>query len=153
MVTRTGGSRRFTGRVVLVTGGGAGIGRACGQRLAAEGARVALADLDAESAQRTAAELDDAHRSTGGHLAVRMDVTDRTSVDAAVTGVVDQTGHLDVLVAVAGGDLPHPDLEHTDDEVWRAMLELNLLGAVRACRAAIPTSAAPVARRSSWSAR
>ena len=127
--------RRFVGCVALVTGGGAGIGRACAHRLVAEGARVAVADVDVESAHRTATELD-AYRTD--HLAVRMDVTDRASVDDAVAAVVAQTGRLDVLVAVAGGDVPHPDVAQTDDDVWRAMLELNLLGTVRACRAVIP---------------
>jgi meso-butanediol dehydrogenase/(S,S)-butanediol dehydrogenase/diacetyl reductase len=126
--------RRFDGRVVLVTGGGAGIGRACARRLAAEGALVAVADVDHESARRTVAELD----GVEGHVAVEMDVTERDSVDAAVARVVARTSALDALVAVAGGDVSHPGVEDTEDDVWRAMLELNLLGAVRACRAAIP---------------
>ena len=127
--------RRFVGSVALVTGGGSGIGRACAHRLAAEGALVAVADLDGGSAERTATEL---NAYGTGHLAVRMDVTDRASVDDGVAAVVGGLGGLDVLVAVAGGDLPHPEVEHTDDDVWRAMLELNLLGTVRACRAVIP---------------
>ncbi len=68
--------------MVLVTGGGAGIGRACAHRLAAEGALVAVGDVDRESAERTVAELDEA----ADHLALHMDVTDRASVDAAVAG-------------------------------------------------------------------
>ena len=134
----TGGCRRFAGSVALVTGGGAGIGQACAHRLAAEGARVAVADVDAPSAETTAGELRDAYGTSENHLAVRMDVTDRTSVDDAVADIVGQTTHLDVVVAVAGGDIPHDDVEHTDDEVWQAMLDLNLLGTVRVCRTAIP---------------
>ena len=128
---------RFRGSVALVTGGGAGIGRAVSHRLAAEGARVAVGDVDHASAQATTAALDDAY-ATEGHVAVRMDVTDPTSVDDAVAHVVGRTGALDVLVAVAGGDLAHDDVEHTDDDVWRALWELNLLGTVRVCRAVIP---------------
>jgi NAD(P)-dependent dehydrogenase (short-subunit alcohol dehydrogenase family) len=133
-----GGCRRFAGRVVLVTGGGSGIGRACAHRLAAEGARVVVADLDRESADRTAAELDAYDGDQDGHLAVWMDVTDRASVDDAVAYLVEHAGRLDGLVAVAGGDVAHPGVDETDDEVWRAMLDLNLVGTVRACRAAIP---------------
>jgi len=125
-------SRRFTGSAVLVTGAGSGIGRACAHRLAAEGARVAVADLDRATAERTAAELGD------DHLAVRMDVTDRGSVDEGVATVAERFGGLDVLVCVAGGDVAHPGVEDTEDEVWRAMIDLNLLGTVRACRAAVP---------------
>ncbi len=136
MVADEVGCRRFAGRVVLVTGGGSGIGRGCAHRLAAEDAVVAVADLDRESADRTVAELDAAYQA--GHLAIGMDVTDRASVDDGIAGVVAKTGRLDGLVAVAGGDVAHPGVEQTDDEVWRAMLDLNLLGTVRACRAAIP---------------
>lgn len=126
------GARRFAGSVALVTGGGTGIGRACAHRLAAEGGRVAVADLDGALAERTAAELGE------GHLAVRMDVTDRGSVDEGVASAGQRFGGLDALVCVAGGDVAHPGVEDTEDEVWRAMLDLNLLGAVRACRAAVP---------------
>ena len=103
--------------MALVTGGGSGIGRACAHRLAAEGSRVAVADVDAASAKTTAGELRDAYATGESHVAVRMDVTDRTSVDGAVAEIVGQTSRLDVVVAVAGGDLPHGDVEHTDDEV------------------------------------
>ena len=77
---------RFAGRVVLVTGGGSGIGRACAHRLAAEEARVVVADLDRESAQRVRpwSSTRPTTHNRGQHLAVWMDVTDRASVDDAV---------------------------------------------------------------------
>lgn len=137
VASSTSGCRRFAGRVALVTGAGAGIGRACVHRLAAEGAVVAAVDLDGAAADSVVAELSN-RDDTPGHVAVRMDVTDRPSVEEAVARVVERDGGLDVLVTVAGGDIAHGDIEHTDDDVWRRMLELNLLGTVRTCRAAIP---------------
>jgi NAD(P)-dependent dehydrogenase (short-subunit alcohol dehydrogenase family) len=125
-------SRRFAGSAALVTGAGSGIGRACARRLAEEGARVAVADLDGAAAERVAADLGE------GHLAVPMDVTVRGSVDDGMAAVTERFGGLDVLVCVAGGDVAHPGVDDTDDEVWHAMLDLNLLGTVRACRAAVP---------------
>ena len=125
---------RFGGVTALVTGAGQGIGRACAVRLAAEGARVVVSDLDPDLAQSVA---DDLPESTGS-VALAMDVTDRVSVDDAVSRVADQHGGLDIVVNVAGGDLPHGVFEETGDEVWSAVLELNLIGVARVCRAAIP---------------
>ena len=125
--------QRFVGRTVLITGAGSGIGRACAQRLAAEGAQVGCADLDQQSAHETIAGLS----SPDQHLAVRLDVTDAALVQEALAATVDHFGSLDVLVNVAGGDTAHPDFERTDDETWFEMINLNLLGVVRCCRAAI----------------
>ncbi|ACQ81552.1 short-chain dehydrogenase/reductase SDR [Beutenbergia cavernae DSM 12333] len=131
---------RFDGAVALVVGAAHGIGRACAHRLAAEGARVAVADLDHDVAVTVTDALPGA-----GHLAVTLDVTDRASVDAAVADVVARAGTLDLLVHVAGADSAHPAFEETDDDVWRAMLDLNLVGTARTCRAAVPHL-----RRSTW---
>jgi NAD(P)-dependent dehydrogenase (short-subunit alcohol dehydrogenase family) len=67
-----------------------------------------------------------------------MDVTDTSSVEQAISQAARELGQIDVLVNVAGGDTEHGRFEDTDDEVWTRMLELNLLGVVRCCRAAIP---------------
>jgi meso-butanediol dehydrogenase/(S,S)-butanediol dehydrogenase/diacetyl reductase len=127
-------SRRFEGVTALVTGAGQGIGRACVERLAAEGARVAVSDLDPDLARSVADDLPE----SAGRVALLMDVTDRASVDGAVATAAAELGGLDVVVNVAGGDLPHGDFEETGDEVWSALLELNLVGVARVCRAAIP---------------
>jgi NAD(P)-dependent dehydrogenase (short-subunit alcohol dehydrogenase family) len=74
-----------------------------------------------------------------------MDVTDSSSVEEAISQAADELGQIDVLVNVAGGDTEHDRFEDTDDEIWTRMLELNLLGVVRCCRAAIPHL-----RRSTW---
>ena len=124
-------SPRFEESVVLITGAAHGIGRACAFRLAAEGARVKVGDLDAEAAHEVAQQL-----SGHGHQGLLLDVTSQHSVEQAVrTAAADG---LDVLVKVAGGDVHHGSFEDTEDDVWRQMIELNLLGLARCCRAAIP---------------
>jgi NAD(P)-dependent dehydrogenase (short-subunit alcohol dehydrogenase family) len=142
-MTREEGAR-FAGSRALVTGGAHGIGRACVHWLAAEGARVAVADLDLAAAQEVVRALRTSGASPpevpahGNHLAVELDVTDDDSVRAGVAAAVQHLGGLDVLVNVAGGDVEHPDFEHTGDDMWSWTLELNLMSGVRCTRAAIP---------------
>jgi NAD(P)-dependent dehydrogenase (short-subunit alcohol dehydrogenase family) len=118
----------------MVTGGAHGIGRACASRLAEEGVQVAVADLDQDAAQHVAKGLPSGARH---HLAVWLDVTDVSSVERTFADVVERFGGIDIVVNVAGGDTDHGGFEETTDEVWVRMLELNLLGVVRCCRAAI----------------
>lgn len=128
---------RFHGRRVLVVGGAHGIGAACAARFARDGAQVAVADLDLDAARATVEKLEGS--DAGQHVAVQMDMTDRSSVDAAVAEVVEHLGGLDVLANVAGGDdTGYPPFEDLDDETWARMLDWNLLGAVRTIRAALP---------------
>jgi meso-butanediol dehydrogenase / (S,S)-butanediol dehydrogenase / diacetyl reductase len=126
---------RFAGAAVIVTGGGHGIGRACAVRLAEEGAHIAVADLDQTAAQQVAAGLTQRDRR---HMAAWLDVTDVSSVERAFADAVSGLSGIDVLINVAGGDTYHGTFEETTDEVWVSMIELNLLGVVRCCRAAIP---------------
>jgi meso-butanediol dehydrogenase/(S,S)-butanediol dehydrogenase/diacetyl reductase len=125
---------RFAGAAVVVTGGAHGIGRACASRLAEEGAQVAVADLDQDAASLVASGLPHPAR---GHRAVWLDVTDLSSVEHAFADATVRFGGIDIVVNVAGGDTEHGRFEDTKDEVWVRMLELNLLGVVRCCRAAI----------------
>lgn len=129
------GLGRFAGAAALVTGGAHGIGRACAFRLAREGARVAVADLDHDAAEPVIGELASA---SGRHLAVALDVTEPSSVELAFAETAAAFGGLDVLINVAGGDAEHGKFEETDDGVWLKMIKLNLLGTVRCCRAAVP---------------
>jgi NAD(P)-dependent dehydrogenase (short-subunit alcohol dehydrogenase family) len=129
------GLGRFAGAAVIVTGGGHGIGRACAARLAEEGAHIAVADLDQIAAQQVATSLTDVDRR---QLAVWLDVTDVSSVERAFADTAAGLGGLDVVINVAGGDTHHGTFEETTDDVWIQMIELNLLGVVRCCRAAIP---------------
>jgi len=128
--------RRFDGAAAVVTGGAHGIGRACAVRLADEGARVAVLDLDEGAAQDVVSQL--VQVGERPHVAVQVDVTDRSSVDRAVGHAATELGQLDTLVNVAGGDVEHGSFEDTDDDVWTRVLELNLLGVVRCCRSAVP---------------
>ncbi len=83
---------RLAGKTALITGAARGIGLAFAQRYVAEGARVALADLDFERAQEAAAAIGPAA------LAVKMDVTDQTSIDAGVSAAVSRLGQIDILI-------------------------------------------------------
>lgn len=125
---------RLDGRVALVTGAGSGIGRATAGRLALEGADVVVTDLDEGAAGEVAASLPGRAR----RLALGLDVTDTGAVDGAVEAAGAAFGGVDVLVNVAGGDVAHPAFELTDDATWTSLLDLNLLGVVRCCRAAVP---------------
>jgi 3-oxoacyl-[acyl-carrier protein] reductase len=105
---------RFSGRVILVTGGASGIGQAASRRFRAEGARVATLDLNAEP--------------SNGVLAVAGDVSRSADVDAAVERVERELGPIDVLVCAAG--IPGkslPSLEIPDEE-WRRVLAINTDG-------------------------
>ena len=122
--------------MVLVTGAGRGIGEAVARRLASEGARVLMTDVDAERAERAAAHVD-------GAEAYVCDVGDRASVEAAVGHAADRFGRLDVLVNNAYSC--HPDTERFEDasdEAWLRDLDISLTGAFRCARAAMPYLAA-----------
>jgi NAD(P)-dependent dehydrogenase (short-subunit alcohol dehydrogenase family) len=75
---------------------------------------------------------------SAGIVALRIKVRDRAEVDDAVDRVAVELGGPDVVVNVAGRDLLHGPFEETGDEIWSALLELDLLGVVRLCRAAVP---------------
>lgn len=121
--------RRFENRTAFVTGAAHGIGRAIAERFMSEGANVVVADLDVEAA----ATIGDGQKT----LAVACDITDRASVEAAISEAVKTFGGIDVLVNNAGRGSGIPFAE-TDDDSWSKDLELNLVGAVRCVQAAIP---------------
>jgi NAD(P)-dependent dehydrogenase (short-subunit alcohol dehydrogenase family) len=114
----------FDGLVAAVTGGASGIGAAIARRLMADGARVAVLDRDVSDPPE-------------GALAVQADVTDDASVRAAVDRVLQEWDRLDVLVNNAGIGAQGTVADNPDDE-WHRVLDVNLLGMVRATRAALP---------------
>ncbi len=120
---------RFTGRTVVVTGGAAGIGAATARRLAAEDARVAVADLDEPGAKALAGEL--------GGFAVRMDVADVESVRAGMSAVENALGPVDVLVNNAGGDTSAYFVDTSPDD-WDRWLAVNLRGTMACTHAVLP---------------
>ena len=148
---------RLAGRVAVVTGGGSGIGRAIAHRFAREGARVAIADINREGAERVAAEI----RNAGGSaLEVVTDVAQSAQVNALFARVVAQWTTVDILVNNAGiGELSpalRAQVEQVtggmlsggarrslgvtsgmDDAEWRRMLEVHLFGTFYCTRAAL----------------
>lgn len=127
---------RFSQRTAVITGGAVGFGRAFARALVAEGASVALADIDSDAAEQTAAEL----ISSGGQaIAVTCDVADADQVDAAVTTAIDRFGGIDIVINNAGLHLTkynRPFSELSRDEV-RALFDVNVIGVINvtlACR-------------------
>ncbi|MER6569794.1 SDR family oxidoreductase [Streptomyces sp. NPDC001093] len=114
----------FEGLRALVTGGASGIGRATADLLAARGARVAVLDRDPADVGKPL-------------LAHRADVTDDTSVRAAVERAAEDLGGLDVLVNNAGIGA-QGTVEDNDDAEWQRVFDVNVLGMVRTARAALP---------------
>jgi len=115
------------GRVALVTGGGSGIGREICRGLAADGRRVAVADINADGAQETAQSITDAG---GTATAVHVDVSDSDSVTEALLQTVDQFGAIEILVNCAGWDDFMP-FSATDEAFWDRIIEINYKGTLR----------------------
>jgi NAD(P)-dependent dehydrogenase (short-subunit alcohol dehydrogenase family) len=127
---------KLAGKVAFITGAGAGIAKATALAFAAEGARVALVELNAELG--TAAERDVKARG-GDAVFVKTDVTDPGEVERAVAVTVERFGRLDVLVNCAGGSRQddHP-VHEMDLEAWHKTIALNLLHPFLCCKYGIP---------------
>ena len=135
--------QRFEGKTVVVTGGGGGIGGATCRRFARDGAQVAVLDLNPQAAEQVAAQI----REQGGQAtAFRCDITERTSVDAAVQAVEAQLGPVDVLVNNAGWDVFKP-FTKTEPAQWDKLIAINLTGALHMHHAVLPGMAARKAGR------
>ena len=126
------GGRRFEGQAAIVTGGAAGIGYAAAARLAAEGARVSLWDLDPNGLARAGREL-----GASAHT-VALDVSDADAVERAAQTTASALGRIDVLVASAGIAGPTRTLWECPVEEWRRVFDINVHGLFYCCRAAVP---------------
>ena len=126
--------RGLSGKTVIVTGGGGGIGGATCQRFAAEGANVAVFDVDAAAAERTVATI----TSKGGKAAAfACDIADYEGVRSAVAQVNASLGPIDVLVNNAGWDIFKPFLQ-TSPADWQKLIAINLTGALIMHHAVLP---------------
>jgi 3-oxoacyl-[acyl-carrier protein] reductase len=114
----------LSGKVAIVTGGGGGCGRAYSLAFAAEGARVTVADINGEAAQRTAEEV----RKKGGKaLPLKVDVTKWEEVTQMVSKTLQEFGQIDILVNNAG-IRGMSKLEDTPEELWNRDMDINLRG-------------------------
>jgi 2-hydroxycyclohexanecarboxyl-CoA dehydrogenase len=120
---------RLEGRTALVTGGGSGIGAATCRRLAAEGAAVAVTDVNLEPAEAVASELDG--------RAFELDVRSTDSVGAALERIESELGPLEVLVNNAGYD-EFAFFTQTEAELWDRVLAVNLRGVLAVTHAVLP---------------
>ena len=114
---------RLAGKTALITGAARGIGLAFAKAYAAEGARVAIADIDIERASASAAEIGDAA------IAVKMDVTDQASIEAAVAATITAFGQIDILINNAAIFSAAPIVEITREDYDR-VFQINVAGAL-----------------------
>jgi NAD(P)-dependent dehydrogenase (short-subunit alcohol dehydrogenase family) len=122
--------RSLNGRVVAITGGARGIGKATAEALVRRGARVAIGDLDLALAEQTATGLG------GGSVALALDVSDRASFEAFLDETERQLGPLDVVINNAGIMPTTPFVEESEDS-FRRQIEINLIGVINGTQLAL----------------
>ena len=124
--------RLLDGKVAVVTGGGDGIGAAVALLFARHGARVEIAEIDAERAERSRRDVEDAGGVARAHV---VDVTQPADVDRLAADVLAQHGQVDVVVNNVGDYRPLVRFEESTPESWRAMYDINLLHVFAVTRA------------------
>ncbi|OWA34010.1 3-ketoacyl-ACP reductase [Saccharibacillus sp. O16] len=126
---------RLQGKTAIVTGAASGMGRSIAVLYAAEGAKVAVSDINLEAAEKVAAEI----REAGGEaFAIKTNVTSEEDIEQLIDRTVERYGTLDILVNNAGimdGFVPAGDLT---DELWERVFAINTTGPMRAIRKALP---------------
>ena len=126
-------SQPLEGRTAVVTGAARGIGRAIAQRLATEGARVTIVDINGEAASKTAAEIG------GIAIGLSADVADADQVKTAIDAALEAMGSIDILVnnaGIVGPDTPVAELQESD---WDRVMDINLKGTFLCSRAVVPS--------------
>tara|TARA_Y100000588_G_scaffold223762_1_gene237750 strand:+ start:476 stop:1207 length:732 start_codon:yes stop_codon:yes gene_type:complete len=121
---------KLNDKIALVTGGGRGIGQAICQTFAREGARLVVADIDAETAQQTAQSL------PTEAIALEMDVSSKCAVEAGFARALGHCGHLDILVNNAGY-LTYSSFAECSEELWDRIIDINLKGCFLCSQAAL----------------
>ncbi|WP_373084678.1 SDR family NAD(P)-dependent oxidoreductase [Zhongshania sp.] len=125
---------RFIDKVVLLTGAGSGIGRACALRLAAEGAKLYCTDIKQGDLDSLVQEIS----KMGGHVvAARFDVSEPGAAETTVADCVAHFGQLDVVVNMAG-ILRFANCHETSMEMWSQIIGVNLTGTFMLCKAVLP---------------
>lgn len=127
---------RMDGKVAVITGGAGGIGGATARLLTARGARVAIADIAMDAAERLADELE-------GAIAIALDLEDESSIETMIAKTISHYGQLDVLhnnAALLGPDIAQADgdIEGMATALWDRTYAVNVRGTMIACRAALP---------------
>jgi 3-oxoacyl-[acyl-carrier protein] reductase len=122
------------GRVVVITGGARGIGYAVAQRALNSGAEVALWDLDAARLERSQRELAELGKVTSATV----ELTDEASVNKAVAQTLAAHGKIDVLINCAGITGGNGTMWELEPDVWRRVIDVNLIGPYLTCRAIVP---------------
>ena len=122
-------------KVCIITGAASGIGHGIAKRYVADGAKVVIADLKLDAAQKAADEL--TAQGPGEAMAVEMDVTNEDQVNAGVAKVIDTWGKVDVLVSNAGVQIVHP-IEDFPFNEWKKLLSIHLDGAFLTSKAVMP---------------
>src|SRR6266508_1007031 len=126
---------RLGNKVAFITGAGRGIGRAIAYKMAHEGAMVALADIDFESARSAAEELQEEGCQA---LAIQTDITHETEVQAAVSQAVERFGRVDILVNNAGKNFYY-DATTMSEADWDNAMNVDVKGAWLCCKHVLPT--------------
>lgn len=115
---------RLKNKVAIITGAGSGIGKAIAHRFAKEGAHVVIPDINLTAAQNTANELQQMNYQA---LAIQMDVTKKTQIEAMINETLMRFNHIDILVNNAGINLPAPFLDFPLEK-WNKTIDINLTG-------------------------